>query len=181
MGGDESAAATHSSSPVRRQRCGDDPHNVDAVRQSGARRIVRPAPRDITPGGTNTRKHREPLGFEVVHAVDVVDELTQASDHLHSYNQPSPITSRAISGGTAASTTPAAIISVDPGHAFAEMKDNRSTAWLRRGGDPRRPTRADRALAQRRPRTARKQARGDPLGLHKANEPGRTARKEKML
>ncbi len=162
-------------------------HNVDAVRQSGARRIV-----TTCPSCYHTWRHEyaqvigEPLGFEVVHAVDVVDELIASKRiTLHSYNQPVTYHDPCDLGrNSGIYDTPRRIISAIPDIAFAEMKDNRQYALCCGGGgdaemaDPE----LTGAIAQRRLEQA--QEAGAKVILSACQQCKRTlagqARKEKM-
>jgi len=112
-------------------------HNVEAVRKSGAKRLVASCPSCYhTWHRDYPRILGEPLGFEVVHSTELLHELIdEGRIRLGSFNQPVTYHDPCDLGRTSKIyDAPREIIKAIPGIEFTEMKDNREHSLCCGGG-----------------------------------------------
>lgn len=112
-------------------------HNVDAVRKTGARRLVTSCPSCYhTWRNEYPEVMREPLGFEVIHAVELLTDLIESKAiKLHGY--PHPLTYHDpcdLGRNSGIYDLPREVIHAIPGISFTEMKDNRELSLCCGGG-----------------------------------------------
>jgi Fe-S oxidoreductase len=112
-------------------------HNIEAVQAIGARRLV-----TTCPSCYHTWTHQyphilgEPLGFEVLHATELLADLIgEGKIRLHSFPQPTTYHDPCDLGRTSdIYDAPRRIIQAIPGIEFAEMADNREMSLCCGGG-----------------------------------------------
>jgi Fe-S oxidoreductase len=112
-------------------------HNVDAVRAIGARRLV-----TTCPSCYHTWAHEypgilgEPLGFEVLHATELLaDLIDEGRIELHDFSQQVTYHDPCDLGRTSGIyDAPRRILEAIPGVQFAEMTDNREMSLCCGGG-----------------------------------------------
>src|SRR5512135_634386 len=112
-------------------------HNVEAVRALGARRLVATCPSCYhTWAHEYSRMLDEPLGFEVLHATELLAELVEAGKiELHSLEQVATYHDPCDLGRTSGIyDAPRRIIQAIPGIKFVEMADNREMSLCCGGG-----------------------------------------------
>lgn len=112
-------------------------HNVEAVRAIGARRLVA-----TCPSCYHTWAHEyphileEPLGFEVYHSVELLDELiAEKKIELHGFSQPITYHDPCDLGRTSGIfDAPRRVINAIPGIQFTEMEDHGELSLCCGGG-----------------------------------------------
>jgi Fe-S oxidoreductase len=112
-------------------------HNVEAVRAIGARRLVATCPSCYhTWACEYPRILGEPLGFEVLHAVELLADLLDAGRiELHGFQRPVTYHDPCDLGRTSSIyDAPRRIIQAIPNIQFREMADNRELALCCGGG-----------------------------------------------
>ncbi len=162
-------------------------HNVEAVRAIGAKRLVA-----TCPSCYHTWKHDypamlgEPLGFEVLHATELLAELIEAGKiewrgfrHPVTYHDPCDL------GRTSGVyEAPRQIIQAIPGIEFTEMADNRQYSLCCGGGGDAEMGSPDLTAAVARRRLEQAQATGAKVIVSACQQCKRTlagaARKEKI-
>jgi len=112
-------------------------HNVEAVRETGARRLVTTCPSCYhTWADEYPRLLGEPLGVEVLHATELLTEMiAEGRIKLHGFPQPVTYHDPCDLGRTSGIyDEPRRIIQAIPGIQFAEMSENREMALCCGGG-----------------------------------------------
>lgn len=112
-------------------------HNVEAIRETGAKRLI-----TTCPSCYHTWQHEypeameEPLGFEIVHAVELLEELIDAKKiTLHGYSRPVTYHDPCDLGrNSGIYDAPRRIIQAIPNIEFTEMKDTREYSLCCGGG-----------------------------------------------
>jgi len=112
-------------------------HNVEAVRAIGARRLVATCPSCYhTWAHEYPRMLDEPLGFEVYHSVELLDELiAEGKIKLHGFSQPITYHDPCDLGRTSGIfDAPRRVINAIPGIQFTEMEDHGELSLCCGGG-----------------------------------------------
>jgi Fe-S oxidoreductase len=112
-------------------------HNVEAVRAIGARRLVATCPSCYhTWAHEYPRMLDEPLGFEVYHSVELLDEMiAEGKIKLHGFSQPITYHDPCDLGRTSGIfDAPRRVINAIPGIQFTEMEDHGELSLCCGGG-----------------------------------------------
>jgi heterodisulfide reductase subunit D len=152
-------------------------HNVEAVRATGARRLVA-----TCPSCYHTWAHEyphmldEPLGFEVLHSTELLAELIdQGKIQLHGFAQPVTYHDPCDLGRTSGIyDAPRQIIQAIPGIQFTEMADNREMSLCCGGGGDAEMSDAELTAAVAKRRIEQAQATGASVVISACQQCDRT-------
>ncbi len=162
-------------------------HNVETVRQTGASKLI-----TTCPSCYHTWRHEypevmgEPLGFEIVHAVELLDELIR-DGHITLHRYPNAVTYHDpcdLGRNSGIYDAPRRIIRAIPEIQFSEMKDHREYSLCCGGGGDAEMADAELTAAVAHRRLEQAQETGAKILVSACQQCKRTlagqARKEKM-